>query len=616
MYRTSLVRLGAAIAAAALMATALTGPVSAAPAAVEAPGTASEPAVSVSQGLAAGKKPAATTLTNVPTWIYKGVNLLLKVTSLIGGKDVTIDRKLDDISRQIAALSADVRRGFDQLEIDIANSKYAAAQDELRPVTTQATKGIRYLEIIGDPATTDAARAEAQIELTEHCATVTVDTPELMQMYYGDPGDSMSQNGLLPAAWEVIIAGERAAQRANPGAMPVFLSYRSLRQMNLIGEMSEGRIAQYAIVRGVCRALKFSDPNEQQRAATTVRDLIVNGDKDTPGLTAVDASLPAQLPRRTGVFPGSTVGAKGLVVGNFNLEQNINSGGRAQIFSVPWGAPLIGRAVIASSVTIYADGRIRNENETTPESTNVCLSSAPTGGFVSAYPVDFVPCDAKDPAQKFILEEGQIRLGSDRSKCVTQRRLEAEYGGALETRDCDTLAPYWWLNGPIPGAKDLTDRRLYVAASQGSPTGDNPASASGPWSREWTYIKNEWMDEVQKDVAATGSSLEALSNAYGGPTSEWNVRILPFHQVGWKDLADHGWVWNSGPSGAPSGPLNDTRITSVKMDGTKPATTVNWKEVAVYTPQASNYFFGVPVTGCAYRFERPKVGGFDCPTRK
>ena len=616
MNRTSLVRVGAATAAAALTVTALTGPVSAAPAIVEAPVTASESAGGVSQGLAERKKPAAATLTNVPSWIYRGVNLLLKVTSLIEGKDATIGRKLDDISQQIAALSADVRRGFDQLEIDIANSKYAAAQDELRPVTTQATKGIRYLEIIGDPATTDAARAEAQTELTEHCATVTVDTPELMQMYYGDPGDSMSQNGLLPAAWEVIIAGERAAQQASPGVMPAFLSYRSLRQMNLIGEMSEGRIAQYAIVKGVCRALKFADPNEQQRAATTVRDLIVDGDKDTPGLTAIDASLPAQLPRRTGVFPRSTVGAKGLVVGNFNLEQNINSGGNAQMFSVPWSAPLIGHAVIAGPVTIYADGRIRNENENTPESTNECLSSAPTGGFVFAFPVDFVPCDAKDPAQKFILEDGQVRLGSDRSKCVTQRRLTAEYGGGLETRDCDNLAPYWWFNGPIPGAKDLTDRRLYVATSQGSPTGDNPASASGPWSREWTYIKNEWMDEVQKDVAASGSSLEALSNVYGGPTSEGNVRILPFHQVGWKSPSDHGWVWNSGPSGAPSGPLKDTRVTSVKMDNTKPATTVNWEEVAALAPQASSYFFGVPVTGCAYRFERPKTSGFNCPTRK
>jgi hypothetical protein len=523
--------------------------------------------------------------------------------------------KLDGITQQIRILSTNVNNGFNQLELDIAKGDYANAENALTEVKSQAQTGFEYLATMKDPAKSDTQRNVAQVQLRDLCPDITVLPRGLMEKYYGDPESSMSENGLLPAAWDVLMAGERSAQQAKAGAAPAFLSYRTLRQMRRVGAMAEWRIVQYAVVRGACDALKFTNETDRQTAATEVHTFFIKGTNTHPGLGAIEQSMPAALPRRTGVFPRSTVGVKGLVVGNFNIDQNITDG-KVQIFSVPWSAPLIGRGVIASPVTIYADGRIRNENETTPEDTNVCLSSAPTGGFVFAYPVDFVPCDANSPSQKFIVEEGQIRLDSDRSQCLTQRRLTAEYGGAIETTDCDNLAPYWWFNGPIPGVKDLTGRRLYLATTQGSPTGDNPASASGPWSREWTYIKNEWMDEIQKDVAASGSSLEALSSIYGGPTSEGNVRILPFHQVGWKDSSDHGWVWNSGPSGAPSGPFKDTRVTSVKMDNTKPATTVNWEEVAVYAPQASNYFFGVPVVGCAYRFERPKAGGFNCPTRK
>ncbi|MFM9049892.1 MAG: hypothetical protein ACKOMX_07590, partial [Actinomycetota bacterium] len=70
----------------------------------------------------------------------KDLEMLLDVAGLVfglgGGDGGRIAAALADIKAQIAELSTKVTNGFNQLEIDIANSRYASAQEELRPITT------------------------------------------------------------------------------------------------------------------------------------------------------------------------------------------------------------------------------------------------------------------------------------------------------------------------------------------------------------------------------------------------------------------------------------------------------------------------------------------------
>jgi hypothetical protein len=460
---------------------------------VQAAHTGSAPAATATQGQGVERdEPATRGLRGGP---LDALDLLFNVVGLFGGGsnlDLVL-AMLEALSQQVDALSKEVRDGFNQLEIDIANSRYANAQDELRSITTQVTTGMRYLRDINNPASSEAQRQAALAKLTRHCTGITVDTPELLQMYYGDPADAMSQAGLLPAAWDVLMAGERSLQKAKAGATPAFLSYRTIRQMRRVGDFSQLRIAQYGLVKGACDALLFTDPTDRQTAATEVHDLIVDGDRDTPGLKAIDKSMPAALPRRTGVFPRSTVGTRGLVVGNFNRD-------------------------------------------TTPDRSD-------------------------DAAMR--LQNGNV---------------------------------------------------------MGSPLGDNPVTPGAAWSASWVFLKSAWLDAIQTDVAATGTNLTNLSLVYGATADgvEGNLRLLPtLDPSPGAPAFNPGWWIKVGPQSG-FGDNKDWGLLK-KEDGLAPAGPPMPAErtfiAAVGGVKASN-IFGVPVVGCAYRFERPKVGGFNCPSRR
>ncbi|MFM7211335.1 MAG: hypothetical protein ACKOYQ_04925, partial [Actinomycetota bacterium] len=454
----------------------------------------------------------------------KDLEMLLDVAGLVfglgGGDGGRIAAALADIKAQIAELSTKVTNGFNQLEIDIANSRYASAQEELRPITTSVGVSYRHLTAANAPGVTPAQRQAAVAKLTTSCAKIDVEPTEVLQMYSGDPADGMSQSGLLPAAWAILVAGERSVQGAKAGATPAFFTYRTMRQMRNIGAFAAARITQYALVKGACDALMFNDATSQQAAATAVHDLVLDGDPDTPGLNTVAASLPAGLPRLTGVFPGTVAGQKGLVVANFNKVKDLAGGDTMHIVNV------------TSSENLWDEqwtltgGKLRTPSGNCISTTGTTPTLVPCQYSSTSVTVDDTAGELQVPAPN-----GHLCLGyyKDRAMPTATWRLIVDGCGAPRGFQ-------WWLQGPRPSVKqdaaDGVGRRNAINVL-GSPLGDNPNGPNkdgtpAPWAQDWRFFEPEWVDNMRNAFVASGTTMGAVTKIYGSPQTPTNIRILPY----------------------------------------------------------------------------------------
>lgn len=575
------------------------------PAAVTSASVAPQPSLSRKEGEPKGKG--------------GGVGMLLDVVSLVfglaGGDGGQIAAELADIKAQIAELSTKVTNGFNQLEIDIANSRYASAQEELRPITTSVGVSYRHLTAANAPGVTPAQRQAAVAELKASCAKIDVEPTEFLQMYSGDPADGMSQSGLLPAAWAILVAGERSVQGAKAGATPAFFTYRTMRQMRNIGAFATERITQYALVKGACDALMFDDAASQQAAATAVHDLVLDGDPDTPGLNTVAASLPAGLPRLTGVFPGTVAGQKGLVVANLNKIKDLAGGDTMHIVNV------------TSSENLWDEqwtltgGKLR-----TPS--GFCIST--TGTLPT-----FVPCQDSPTSVTVDDTAGELQVPAPRGhRCLGYYKdplapPTATWG--LIAAGCGPERGFqWWLQGPMPSVKqDAADGigRRNALNALGSPLGDNPNGpnkdgTTTPWAQDWRFFEPEWVDNMRNAFVASGTTMGAVTKVYGSPQTPTNIRILPYvtaaPTITWEVIPGNrildgsdgpAWIIEAGPGGREGGRrviirYQGTDIPSIRTNGAKG-----------YGMPAAHMLFGLPVDGCAFLYERPLSGGFTCPTR-
>lgn len=573
--------------------------------------------------------------------VGKGLDMLLDIGGLLlgladDGGAAAIATALADIKAQLAELSTKVTNGFNQLEIDIANSRYASAQEELRPITTSVGVSYRHLTAANAPGVTPAQRKAAVAKLTTSCTKIDVEPTEFLQMYSGDPADGMSQAGLLPAAWATLVANERSVQGAKAGATPAFFTYRTMRQMRNIGAFATARISQYALVKGACDALLFDDLPSQQAAATAVHDLVVDGDLDTPGLTSISASLPAGLPRLTGVFPGAIAGQKGLVVANYNKIKDLAAGDTMRIVNVARSENLFADD---AEFTLTGDAlRTPTGGDMTRDGDN-CLYTVGGTPTVAECKYGHTPVTVDDTA-------GEIHVSAPAGHLC----LGYENGGPpgfkkdwqLRLDECGAAGFQWWLQGPIPSVKqdalDGIGRRNSLNA-QGSPLGDNPngASADGMtplWAQDWRFFEPEWVDNMRSALIASGTTMGAVTKIYGSPQTPTNIRILPAvtpeptfsreafpsnRLLDWND--GPAWVIEAGPGGKEGGrrviiKYRGTDIPAIRTNGdTNVPSRLGEPQTPVQLP-AAHMLFGLPIDGCAFLYERPLSTGFTCPTRK
>lgn len=558
---------------------------------------------------------------------------------MFGGEGGDVRRELERLSKQIEQLSVDVRDGFNQLEVDIANTQYAAAQNELRPVTTRVNTAYRHLITVNSSAPDSAAYRDALKSLRTACDAISVDTEELLQMYSGDPADGMSQSGLLPAAWQVLVANERSIQGVRPGAEPPYLSHRTVMQMRRVGEFSGARITQYAAVRATCDGFDAPDAKE---AADDVRRLVLNGSRDAAGLKSVEASLPAALPRLTGVFTGRVAGDRGLVVGNFSDRQRV---GNADLMLVDAYTGLGFNNRVKTSVPspplnagfepgpVAIDGnRLRNRwlEGSLSAYSPWCLQ------LLGNRDLDWNPrCTSEVRSEQvFRVEDGQVRVGDDNRLCLTvvgtwldrdvdnqQMWLQRIADGALpvDLRRCDQREKTTvWMEGPMPTLDNDVDARMARALRVGSPLGDNLAGDSAGWSTSWRYMTEDWLFGMREVIQRSGTTPERLSAAYGSQESDENVRALPpvtprpaiVREAFPRGLSDGGPAWLVQ---AEQGPSGERRIIVKQSENNQRAFTAKWAD-RPWLPAAST-IFAFPVDSCAFTYERPVRGGFTCKAR-
>lgn len=579
-------------------------------------------------------KPSTAPVTAPAFGIPDAFGLMLAVFSFLDGGN---EAALAEINSKVTELSKTVVNGFNQLEIDIANSRYASAQEELRPVTTATNRAFKDLQTLQNEKLTAAERKTATTRFKKNCAAVTTEPNELLQMYSGDPQDALSQSGLLPAAWSVIVAGERAQQSVAAGKTPAFYPYSTVNLMRHVGDLAELRITQYALVVGTCQALTESDEAAGQSAATAVHDLILKGDSDAAGLEAIEASLPKTLPKLTGVFTGEIADGKGLVVGNFSTYQEptdekksiTNMATGLTLGSVPGNDPHYGASAVYVGIN-PKELEVKNNSYRTTDGLRreVCITTG------DRYLWNLCNGNAR---QGLAFKDGNIKFTqqSDIRFCIgvdnpygytlwshnlygSQITYPPSLNGALEllrTERCsDDPFQQWFENGPVPTSNVNVAAKLSGAKVNGSPKGANPDGEQHPWSTDWQYFQATWLNNMRTAIVNSGTTMRKVTHTYGSPRTPADRRILPALQQApmLNPMAATTWVAD-GPSwnvyGEPT--AKGERRTLVKVAGEDRVA-----GVYVGNTTAATTLFGVPVEGCAYTYERPIDEPFACVTKR
>lgn len=234
------------------------------------------------------------------------------------------------ISSQLTAVKAEVQAGIAATRVDLATGEYAAAQQAYdEKYGDHVEVAARYLERITDSSLTDAQREAAKRSfMREGALLVPATSASAVRGYLtalAGNGGTMSSGGLLGSAWNLVSAQERSAQGDASGDLPAFLPAKSANLMSALGTQRLLEGSQFILVTVAYELLRspkrYEDPRAQQLLRRDLKALWINGTGSIPGVAAITAALPRELPNQSGVFTqgfGDDIAESGgLLVRNF-----------------------------------------------------------------------------------------------------------------------------------------------------------------------------------------------------------------------------------------------------------------------------------------------------------
>lgn len=524
-------------------------------------------------------------------WLAKGLANCGTASGCMTSSELSklyeMDAKLDQMSKDlknlqasIDRLSLEVKQGFSQLNIRISQFQYAEAEAKALARLDNASQAMLNLSQALDPKRSAALRTQSYEAFVREAQVLDGEVLAALTSVAG-AGDATSRMGVLPAAWDMLLTKERARQGiADQSALPPYLPWRVVNQMNAIGEMWITREAVMGVVISTYRAQGLSSEGDQQAASAEVAELFRIGDGSAQyrlaGLNAQAASLPKELPTLTGVLTGGRrADGKGLVVGNFSPQRKSTEARPLVNGKSGWSVRAYGEGIrIDRDGVDIRFGAPKNcidcglnprklwyDNGLYGGPACLTVTSLSVGGYI-----DSNTCDKGRDVQAWVINgpyispvSSPVDSAGSPTLCLTVRDDKyppnwAQSGGPivdLETCRSAGDRQKWFFWGPTP-YKRPTPADLNGANTLGSPMGDNPDDTATPWSTQWQLIKANWVTAIYQSVVGAGTTLKALSDLYGEPGVDPMDRVLPpwLDNPSWDKVP--AWNFNVAPDGACS----------------------------------------------------------------